>query len=137
MSQVCSCCKVLKENSEFGLNNSKKSKLQSRCKECRKKEIRIFYKNNKQKVIKRNKEKTSTIKRIIKEFKETRACIKCGYDEPCCLEFHHINPEDKKFNIAHACTKKVSLETLMKEIEKCIILCANCHRKLHCLGENL
>ena len=58
-------------------------------------------------------------------------CSKCGYSKYLeVLEFHHKNPEDKEFGIAGngACT---SWERIKKEIKKCILLCANCHRELH------
>ena len=63
-------------------------------------------------------------------------CERCGYDECiAALEFHHINPDEKEFGI---CTTGVtrSLEVLKKEADKCVLLCCNCHRKLHWLLDN-
>lgn len=56
-------------------------------------------------------------------------CVICGESEPVCLDFHHINPDEKKFTIGKHRNK--SKENLLLEISKCICLCANCHRKLH------
>lgn len=51
---------------------------------------------------------------------------------PVCLEFHHIiNPKDKEFSPANAYSWGWGIERIKKEISKCIVLCANCHRKLH------
>ena len=59
-------------------------------------------------------------------------CVKCGYDKCIdALEFHHIDNEDKDFGISSGDTK--SLETLKKEVDKCILVCANCHREIHSL----
>lgn len=58
-------------------------------------------------------------------------CEKCSYDK-CnrALIFHHINPKKKKFGIsAKGITR--SWEKLKKELDKCILLCANCHAELH------
>ena len=53
----------------------------------------------------------------------------CGETEPVCLDFHHIDPNEKDFTIGKHRNK--SKENLMKEIEKCVCICANCHRKIH------
>lgn len=58
-------------------------------------------------------------------------CEICGYDECiAALEFHHLDPTQKEFGIgANGITR--SLESLKKEADKCLLLCCNCHRKLH------
>ena len=57
-------------------------------------------------------------------------CCRCGYNKCIdALDFHHINPEEKEFSISNKGNK--SIEDLMKEAEKCIILCSNCHREEH------
>ncbi len=58
-------------------------------------------------------------------------CIKCGYSKyPEVLEFHHKDPSTKEFNLGlNGLTR--SWERTKKEIEKCDLLCANCHRERH------
>lgn len=56
-------------------------------------------------------------------------CIICGEAEPVCIDFHHINPINKKFTISKHRSR--SKEWLLQEINKCICLCSNCHRKVH------
>lgn len=57
-------------------------------------------------------------------------CCKCGYNKyPQVLEFHHRDPEKKDFGIASN-GYTISWNKLKKEIDKCDILCANCHREL-------
>lgn len=56
-------------------------------------------------------------------------CIICGESEPMCIDFHHIDPNEKEFTIGkHRSRSKTWLST---EIKKCVCVCANCHRKLH------
>ena len=56
-------------------------------------------------------------------------CEKCGYNKCIeALEFHHIDESTKEFAVSGS-TK--SLERQKKEADKCIMLCANCHRELH------
>lgn len=57
-------------------------------------------------------------------------CEKCGYDKcPNALEFHHIN-DNKEFNISNCKLTKFD-ERITQELNKCILLCANCHREIH------
>ena len=58
-------------------------------------------------------------------------CESCGYDRCVkALEFHHLNPEEKEFSISRDITK-ISWVKLKLELEKCVMLCANCHREKH------
>lgn len=53
-------------------------------------------------------------------------CSKCGYDKCLgALQFHHVNPSEKEFSIGGA--HCVSWERVLKELDKCILVCANCH----------
>lgn len=58
-------------------------------------------------------------------------CNLCGYNKTAAaLEFHHINPEEKDYGLASMGTCH-QLETDLKEVKKCILVCANCHREIH------
>lgn len=61
-------------------------------------------------------------------------CIKCGYDKNIgALQFHHIG-DDKLFQIGEVSNR--SWEFIVKELEKCVLLCANCHQIEHSDYEN-
>ena len=57
-------------------------------------------------------------------------CLLCNYDK-CqeALDFHHVYPEQKEFAIRDKSSK--TFKTILPEIQKCVLLCANCHRELH------
>jgi len=55
-------------------------------------------------------------------------CEQCGIDDLFLLDFHHINPEEKLFRISD-CIR--SWDKFKKEVDKCKLLCANCHRTEH------
>lgn len=57
-------------------------------------------------------------------------CLDCGESDPIVLEFDHRDGVTKKFNIGDALRKGVSVQTLMTEIAKCDVRCANCHRRI-------
>jgi len=59
------------------------------------------------------------------------ACLDCDYSKTIsALEFHHVDPHQKEFGISTSGGTK-SLERLKVELDKCILLCANCHREEH------
>lgn len=59
------------------------------------------------------------------------SCVKCGYNKYIgALEFHHLDPSKKDFTIAHRRLTKLNDE-IKNELEKCILVCANCHREIH------
>jgi DNA invertase Pin-like site-specific DNA recombinase len=56
-------------------------------------------------------------------------CERCGYNKSTrALQFHHIDPNEKDFTISR---KSYSIERLKKEVDKCIMVCANCHLEIH------
>jgi len=57
-------------------------------------------------------------------------CTLCGYNK-CnqSLDFHHKNPTTKEFSISQNCNR--SWSKMVKELDKCIILCRNCHGEVH------
>ena len=58
-------------------------------------------------------------------------CEICGYDRcATALEFHHINPDEKEFGIGQKGYTR-SFEKNKEEVDKCILVCANCHREIH------
>lgn len=57
-------------------------------------------------------------------------CELCGYNKCIdALEFHHKNPDEKDFGISSGETR--SWGKIKNELDKCIMLCANCHREIH------
>lgn len=57
-------------------------------------------------------------------------CKQCGYNKcQAALQFHHINPDVKAFNVSHDHIR--SWERLKIELDKCDLLCANCHAEMH------
>ena len=58
------------------------------------------------------------------------SCVRCGYNSHLsALEFHHLNPTEKDFNFGDM--KGGKWENLKNELNKCILLCSNCHRIEH------
>lgn len=130
-TKTCTRCGLEKPLTEFNFKNKVKGKRQAMCKECQRARERELYgmsykEKNKDKYRNNRKKYRQKIRDIINRIKSVGCCV-CGEKEPCCLDFNHLR--DKEFVIAAA--TDISVERLMKELEKCVVLCANCHRKLH------
>ena len=63
--------------------------------------------------------------------KSTLTCERCPENHPACIDFHHQDPTKKEVNIGEAFRLGYSKKRIEAEMEKCIVLCSNCHRKLH------
>ena len=69
---------------------------------------------------------------FIKSFKNYGCQIKgCNEDSPHVLDFHHLEPDKKDWNIGDLYRRRATLEKVFDEILKCVVICANCHRKVH------
>lgn len=59
-------------------------------------------------------------------------CQHCGYTKnTSALEFHHVDPSIKKFNLDMRRCSNCNWESLLEESKKCILICSNCHAELH------
>ena len=89
-----------------------------------------YYKKNKDKVQKANKAYKLKIRKWFREYKKGLSCSNCKEDHPECLEFHHTK-RNKDNSVSNMAASGYSKNKIMHEISKCIVLCANCHRKVH------
>lgn len=116
-TKLCRYCKIEQPLNNFEIANIIKGKKYHRCK-CRncycetKKALR--YKKTKWFI----------------DLKKTLKCQECNNDDFRVLEFHHRADSSKDGNISNLITRW-SLERVQKEIDKCDVLCANCHRIVH------
>lgn len=77
----------------------------------------------------RLKKRRTKIKEELVKYKGGK-CERCGYDKCInALEFHHLDPSEKEFSISKYSV--LSIEKLKKEVDKCVLVCANCHREIH------
>lgn len=110
MTKICTYCKKTKPTSEFYKNGKG---FHSGCKDC----LSIYY-----------GERQRRIKRMCIEYKGGK-CSVCGYSKNAgALEFHHTEPNKKEFIISK---KLTTIENLKPELDKCILVCRNCHAEIH------
>lgn len=114
----CKYCYKVYPESHFGVALTTKSKVYYRhkCKFC--------YQLTKN-VLKRK------YIEILNDYKKLNKCSICGIDDYRVLDFHHKNINEKSFSVSFGKDNRFGLDKMMKEIKKCAILCANCHRIEH------
>ena len=97
-----------------------------------------WYKNNaaahKQKISINRKKSKQENRDYIYNFLSNSCCNTCGEKDILVLEFDHLH--NKKHNISEMISSGISVENLKKEIEKCQVLCANCHRRKTAIEQN-
>ena len=70
------------------------------------------------------------LKKMLVDYRGGKCAI-CNYDKcPWALDFHHVDPKSKSFGLSVEGLTQ-SVEALKKEADKCIVICANCHREVH------
>lgn len=90
-----------------------------------------YYQKNKQRIIKRNYERICAIIVWFHNMKKAMLCKTCGESDWRCLDFHHTDSHNKKYDIAEIVGSGYSKRKILAEIAKCDVLCSNCHRKLY------
>jgi len=130
----CSICKrIFPESLEyFGKQSWNKIGLDTYCKECRRnKNLENYIKNKKQWHVTQKKWAGLKRDKIIEVKQTLGGCKKCGEKRHWILDFHHIDPSQKLFQISQGEAK--GWELINEEIKKCILLCKNCHGDFHYL----
>lgn len=127
----CTFCNSKKSLDLFNKNKKRKDGLQNICRDCSKKYAKSHYEANKDQEKNRIYSRRQELIDRFNEYKSQLSCTMCGETEVCCLDFHHNDPNDKDFTIAIAAKSGYSWERLLSEIQKCTVVCANCHRKIH------
>lgn len=131
MTKKCTICLEIKSATDFNKNKSKKDGLNSLCKECSRIRSKQYYAENKTIHVKnvgmRCRHQRYKNREFVLEYLKTHPCVVCNETDPVVLEFNHLR--DKKENISRMWAQGFALSSIKKEIEKCEVLCANCHRR--------
>ncbi len=135
--RICSACKLPKPVDEFAVRNDRiradgTAVIQGRCNECIRDYKSKHYVRNKTRYTDRNRETLAKRLDLIDALCKMLggACNVCGEDDPVVLDFHHLNPAEKEGAVKKL-ARTAALKTVIAEMKKCVLLCSNCHRKLH------
>lgn len=124
--KTCSKCKVSKPVTQFNFKNTAAGVHQSYCRECGKLLTRSHYKQNKRQYLDRNVRSYMKRRELVRQIK-SRACADCGIQYPFyVMDFDHRQGETKEYELNRI--DRMTKRALLREIEKCDVVCANCHR---------
>jgi heterodisulfide reductase subunit B len=90
---------------------------------------REYYYKNKAKLDEYQINRYKAISKLFQDWKSTLKCSRCNEDDVACIDFHHVDPSVKEAGVVKMVSK--SIKAIAKELEKCIVVCTNCHRKIH------
>lgn len=132
MKKICPNCQSNLNLDEFNWK-IKNIKRASYCKNCSRAYIKNHYDNNRSYYLKKAKRRGKELKRQLHEYLfnylSKSECVDCGEKDILVLEFDHREKIEKSYNISHIHRNSMTLDTLISEIEKCDVRCANCHRR--------
>lgn len=133
--KICPKCTLELENNSFNKNIRKKDGLQTYCRNCQKQIDKKFYpKRDITEKLKKEKIRRILVNNFKVNYLKEHPCFDCNNSDIRVLEFHHIYKR-KDFNLGES--NRYCLNRVKDEIEKCIVLCANCHRIRHYNNINL
>ena len=89
-----------------------------------------YYEANKEKTLLANAAYRRKKRKAFQDWKATLSCVKCGFSHVAALDFHHTKAEEKE-GIVSQLVRGGQFKKARAEAEKCIVLCANCHRVHH------
>lgn len=125
--KVCSKCKSVKPIEEFNFRNRLRGIRLPYCRDCGKKLTQDHYRRNKRQYIERSVRAKEKRREYVRQMK-SRPCADCGIQYPFyVMDFDHREGETKAFEMNHV--NYVTMRAIKEEIEKCDIVCANCHRE--------
>lgn len=128
MKKKCIKCKKVKNLEDFALNKTRSDGRHNQCKKCKNQYNKDNYLKNKSKIIDSNKRRKEKVKQFIIDYKKGKKCVDCGIEYASyVMDFDHVRGK-KLFSIGHSAFHCCSIEKIKKEIKKCEIRCANCHR---------
>lgn len=128
---ICTGCNEELPETAFPWKNKAAGKKGVRCNVCMRIYIRSHYNANKayylQKTKLRNEEVRGKVRDLLWEVLKAAGCTDCGEPDPVVLEFDHIS--DKTTSVAALVSQNHTWPRILREIAKCEVVCANCHRR--------
>jgi hypothetical protein len=136
-TRACTKCGVVKPMEEFGWKDRPRGKRHAVCKECTAVRSSNWYYQNqdrqKENVKRNNQNYREVAREYVWKYLSTHPCTQCGESDPIVLEFHHKGNKD--IEISRLIGRGASIEIIQAEIDKCVVLCSNCHRRLTALEQ--
>ncbi len=131
--KICNHCGLPKDEEEFNWRFRSLGIRNKACRDCQHGFNKTYYEGDaKERHLQQVKERTEAAREAAREFVYqyllTHPCEECGESDPRVLEFHHVGEKDTE--ITRLISGGWSIARIQSEIDKCDVLCANCHRRI-------
>jgi hypothetical protein len=126
MEKTCKVCGCNKPLGEF--ERDQRANYRKTCRECRKLYFRKINENRKEYIANHSQSRIHAKRVKLWDYLKTHSCVDCNESDPIVLEFDHIQGE-KHAAVSVLISNGASWQKVLDEIEKCVVRCANCHRR--------
>jgi hypothetical protein len=131
-TQVCNRCLSDKPVEAFNWRWKGLGIRQRTCRECQKQQKNNWYARNKEthiaNMVQNRQAKMEEGRAYIWNYLSTHSCVECGESDPIVLEFDHIRGR-KRMEVTRLVRSGYSIDMIQQEIDKCVVVCANCHKR--------
>jgi hypothetical protein len=130
-TKTCTKCGEEKSVEEFRFSNKAANKRASWCKPCFAAHEKRAYESPERKkaILESNQTRSVRNRRFLWDFLSSHPCKVCGEPDPVVLEFNHLDPTKKTMAVTDMASGSYGVTRLKEEIEKCEVMCSNCHRR--------
>jgi hypothetical protein len=136
-SKKCCTCRSVKPVSDFNVRRGSFDGLQSRCRDC----ARAWYVEHRQEHIenagRRKKRAREERREKLARYLQLHPCVDCGETDLRCLDFDHLDPTNKVNDVSVMVMEAWPWDRILAEIGKCVVRCANCHRRKEAVSRSL
>lgn len=125
----CTTCHELRPLSDFNLRRSAPDGRQARCRSCSREWYVLNRAEHKRRVVERNRRVRAEHRERLTTYLLEHPCVDCGEADVRVLDLDHEDPAQKSEAVGRLVTLALPWATVLAEIEKCSVRCANCHRR--------
>ena len=134
MKKNCNHCGKYKDEEEFNWRYRALGIRHKTCRECAHEHNKTYFEGDaKERHLANVKERKAVVRETSREYVyqylKEHPCSECGESDPMVLEFHHVRGEKHK-DLSVMVAAGFPISTIQAEIDKCVVLCANCHRRV-------
>ena len=127
--KTCTKCNESKSFDNYYKNSRRPDGYNSQYKQCADEATKISRSKKAEHYRLTRKRNRDNCRQKFSEWKSEKGCLVCSENEPCCLDLHHLDPSEKEADPSSLAAG--SWDKLMEEVSKCVVVCKNCHCKIH------
>lgn len=125
----CTTCHEMRPLTDYNVRRSAPDGLQARCRSCSRTWYLLNTSEHIRRVAVRNKRVRGEHQELMAAYLLENPCVDCGESDLRVLELDHEDPAEKSENVGRLLTLALPWSTVLAEMDKCSVRCANCHRR--------